>query len=179
MSASFITLLGICYNIAVVQPPASPVPTATITLTTAPTVAQASSTPGKPDLIVVDITGPVSIILDQSGTKVGTYKITVQNVGSVNANPFNLGLILPDGTLKDVGSTVQPLLPNQQAIFTTDVTFVAPGSARLTAFVDMNNVIDESNENNNLKSLDIVLIKPTPLPVTNTPQSTGAATAAH
>ncbi len=176
MSASFITLLGICYNIQVVLPPASPVPTATITNTPAPTVAQATATTGKPDLTVTDISGPVSIILDQSGSKVATYRITVQNVGSVNAGQFNLGLILPDGTLKDVGQTVQPLLPNQQAIFQADVTFVAPGAARLTAFVDMNNVIDESNENNNLKSLDVVLIKPTPLPVTNTPVTTSPAT---
>jgi uncharacterized protein YraI len=178
MSASFITLIGICYNIQVVQPPASPVPTATITPTTAPTVPQATATTGKPDLIVVDITGPVSIILDQTGSKVATYKITVQNVGGVSANQFNLGLVLPDGTLRDVGQTVQPLLPNQQAIFQTDVTFIAPGAARLTAFVDWNNTIDESNENNNLKSLDIVLIKPTPLPVTNTPVSTTPATSA-
>ncbi len=176
MSASFITLLGICSTVQVVQPPASPVPTATITRTAAPTVAQATPTTGKPDLIVTDITGPVSIILDQSGTKVGTYQITVQNVGGVNAAQFNLGLVLPDGTLKDVGQTVQPLVPNQKAIFQTDVSFIAPGAVRLTAIVDSNNVIDESNEGNNLKSLDIVLIKPTPLPITNTPPSTSPAT---
>ncbi len=51
------------------------------------------------------------------------------------------------------------------------VTFNAPGAARLTAIADFNNVVDESNENNNIKSLDVVLIKPTPLPVTSTATS--------
>ncbi len=170
MSASYITLLGYCYNIQVAQPPASPVPSATITSTAAPTVAQASPTPGKPDLIVTDISGPVSIILDQNGTKVASYKITVQNVGSANAGQFNASLVLPDGTQQDLGAA-PGLVPNQSAIFQTTVTFNAPGAARLTAIADFNNVVDESNENNNIKSLDVVLIKPTPLPVTSTATS--------
>ncbi len=165
MSASFVTLLGICNNIAVVQSPATPTVAATITLTPAATVAQASSTSAKPDVVVIDISGPVSIILDQNSTKTATYRVTVQNSGSVATGQFNVGLVLPDGSLSDLGA-VPALQPGQAAIFTATVNFTAPGSARLTAIADKDNVVDESNENNNLKSLDVVLIKPTPLPAT-------------
>jgi uncharacterized protein YraI len=163
MSASFITLLGNCYGIQVAQPPASPVPTATLTPTTAPTVAQASVTPGKADLIVTDLLGPVSIVLDQNGTRTVSYTILVQNAGTANAANFNVGLVLPDGTQQDLG-TVPLLVPGQKAQFQASVTFTAPGSARLNVVADTYNAIDESNETNNLKSLDVVLIKPTLVP---------------
>ena len=171
VSRSFVTLYGAnCAVVGAVQPPASPVPSATITNTPAPTVAQASVTPGKPDLIVTAIDGPVSIILDQGNTKTATYKVSVQNVGSVQTGSFNVGLVLPDGTLRDMG-TVPALAANQTAILQTDVTFTAPGSARLTAVVDTANTVDETNGTNNLKSLDVVLIKPTPLPITPTKEN--------
>jgi uncharacterized protein YraI len=166
MSKPFITLLGICTNIPVVQPPASPTPLATSTVP--PTALQATATPGKPDLIVTDLSGPVSIILDQNGTKTATYHITVQNVGTVSAGQFNVAVVLPDGTQRVLGAA-PGLAPNQFAQAQTDVTFNAPGSARLTAIVDPDNSVDEANEGNNLKSLDVVLIKPTPLPITGTP----------
>ncbi|MCC7448754.1 MAG: SH3 domain-containing protein [Anaerolineae bacterium] len=171
VSRSFVTLYGAnCAVIGVVQPPASPFPTATITLSPAPTVAQATVTPGKPDLIVTAIDGPVTIILDQNNTKTATYKVSVQNVGSVQTGSFNVGLVLPDGTLRDMG-TVPALAAGQTAILQTDVTFNAPGSVRLTAVVDTANTVDETNETNNLKSLDVVLIKPTPLPTTPTKET--------
>ena len=163
MSASFITLLGNCYTIQVAQPPASPVPSATITLTSAPTVAQASITPGKADLLVSDLLGPVSIVLDQNGTKTVGYTILVQNVGTANAANFNVGLVMPDGTQQDLG-TVPLLVPGQKAQFQATLTFTAPGSARLNVVADTYNTIDETNETNNLRSLDVVLIKPTPAP---------------
>lgn len=172
MSASYITLLGVCSGVSVAAPPASPVPTVAITNTVATTVA--SPVPGKPDLIVFEITGPISIVLDANNTKTATYQIKVKNNGSVNTGAFNVGLVLPDGTLRDLGS-VPALAPQQQAVFQTDVTFTAPGSARLTAIVDSNNTIDESDETNNLKSLDLVLIKPTVVPTTPA-QATSAAT---
>jgi subtilase family serine protease len=137
-------LLGICNNIAVVQSPATPTSAPTITLTPAPTVAQASSTPAKPDLTVIDISGPVSIILDQNSTKTATYRVTVQNIGAVAAGQFSVGLVLPDGSLTDLGA-VPALQPGQAAIFTATVNFTTPGSARLTAIADKDNVVDESN----------------------------------
>jgi uncharacterized protein YraI len=160
VSASYVTLLGTCYGIQAVIPSPSPAPTATITTTAAPTVAQATNTPGKPDLIVSELSGPVSMPLDDNGSKVGTYRIMIQNVGTISTGAFNVGLVLPDGTLRDLGS-VAALLPGQSALVQTDVTFTAPGSARLIAIVDSNNTVDETNEANNLKPLDIVIIKPT------------------
>jgi len=67
--------------------------------------------------------------------------------------------------------TVPALAAGQTAILQTDVSFTAPGSVRLTAVVDTANTVDETNETNNLKSLDVVLIKPTPLPTTPTKES--------
>ncbi len=171
VSASYVTVLGsLCSTIPTILPPPSPAPTATMTHTPAPTVFQATPTTGLPDLTVVSIQGPLSVILDQTGTKTVSYIVTVQNIGAGTTGAFDVGLVLPDGTLHDMG-TVSQVVPNQEAIFQTNVTFTAPGSARLTAIADMNNQIvesDESNNSNNLKSLDVVVIKPTPLPVTAT-----------
>ncbi len=169
VSYSFVTLLGYCNNIPTVQAPASPVPSVTITNTTAPTAAQLTSTPGQPDLIVVDVSGPSSLILGADGTAKGTYKITVQNVGSVPAGQFNLGLVMPDGTQLDAGM-VPALAVNQTAIFQQDVIFTAPGVSRIAANVDKNNTVVESNEANNLKALDIVIIKPTVAPTGTAPK---------
>src|SRR5579859_6438961 len=171
VSASYVTILGsLCNTIPTILPPPSPVPTATITSTPAPTVLQATPTTGLPDLAVVSLQGPISIILAQNGTKTTSYLVTVQNIGNATTGAFDVGLVFPDGSLHDLG-TVSAVLPGQQAIFQGDVTFTAPGSARLTAIADMNNQIvesDEANNSNNIKSLDVIVIKPTPLPVTVT-----------
>ncbi len=169
VSASYITILGsLCSSIPTILPPPSPAPTATLTLTPAPTVLQATPTTGLPDLAVVNMQVPVSVILDQNGTKTVSYLITVQNIGAAKTGAFEVGLVFPDGSLHDLG-TVTAVLPGQQAIFQGDVTFAAPGSARLTAIADMNSQVtesDEANNSNNLKSLDVIVIKPTPLAVT-------------
>jgi uncharacterized protein YraI len=172
MSASYITLLGVCSGVSVAAPPASPVPTATITNTVPATVA--TPIPGKPDLVVLEIIGPISIVLNADNTKAAIYQIRVRNKGGATTAALILRLVLPDGTLRDLG-VVQALAPQQTAVFQTEVTFNAPGSVRLTAIVDSNNTIDESDETNNLKSLDLVLIKPTVVPTTPS-QATSAAT---
>src|SRR5450432_962923 len=190
MSASYITLLGsLCSSIPMVQIPASPVPSATITLTPLPTAAQATSATSTailPDLVITSLQGPVSMILDPDNTKTATYVVTVQNVGNAITGAFHVGIVLPDGTLRDMGS-VTGLVPSQQAIFSTDILFTAPGSARLTAVADTGAAIVETDETNNLKSLDVVLIKPTGTAVsatatntlTRTPTSTPTSTAAQ
>lgn len=165
MSASYITTFGICNRIPAVQPPPSPIPTITFTPTIVPSVATATGT--LPDLIVVNLNGPASLVLKQDNTQVATYKVTVMNVGLASAGQFNVGMILPDGTLRDMG-LVAGLAAGQQAIFQTDVTFTTPGTVRLTAFADSLNAVVESSENDNLFPMDVVLIKPTPGPTATT-----------
>jgi hypothetical protein len=174
MSASYITRFGsLCTSVPAVQPPPSPVPTITPTPSLAPPIATATGS--LPDLVVININGPASMVLDQNNTKTATYKVTVMNVGLANAGQFNVGMIMPDGTLRDMG-LVASLAPGQQALFQTDITFNAPGTVRLTAFVDSNNKVVESSENDNLLPMDVVLIKPTPVPTTAVP-TTAAPTA--
>ncbi|MEP7287932.1 MAG: CARDB domain-containing protein, partial [Chloroflexota bacterium] len=169
MSASFITLFGsLCNVVPVAQAPASPVPSATIGNTPAATVISATTASGLPNLVVTNIEGPVSIILDVNNTKTATYKVTVTNNGSIAAGAFNAGMVLPDGTLRDIGA-VAGLAPGQQAVFQTDITFSVPGSARITALADINQVVTESNESDNLRNYDVVLIKPTPVQQAITP----------
>jgi subtilase family serine protease len=176
MSSSYITLFGsLCNSVPSVVPPPSPVPTIAPTSTPAP--AQPTATGTLPDLIITQLSGPASLILKQDNTQVATYKVTVLNVGLAAAGQFNVGMILPDGTLRDMG-LVASLAPGQQAIFQTDVTFTTPGTVRITAFADSNNTVVESSENDNLFPMDIVLIKPTPLPTSAGATATsGGATA--
>jgi uncharacterized protein YgiM (DUF1202 family) len=160
VSRNYITLLGsLCSSIPVVSAPPSPAPslTSTVAVTSAP---QATATTGLPDLVIIKIEGPVSIMLDQNGSATATYKVTAQNTGQAAAGAFNLGLVLPDGSLRDMGS-VPALAVGQQAVFQTNVTFSSPGAARISAVADTNNTVAESDETNNIKTLDLVLIKPT------------------
>ena len=176
MSASYITLFGsLCRSVPAVNPPPSPIPTITPTPSLAAPAATATGT--LPDLVVINISGPASLVLKQDNTQTATYKVTVMNVGLANAGQFNVGMIMPDGTLRDMG-LVAGLAAGQQAIFQTDVTFTTPGTVRLTAFVDSNNTVVESSENDNLLPMDVVLIKPTPVPATAAASSTTAGATA-
>ncbi len=168
VSRNYITLLGsLCSSIPVVSAPPSPAPTvtSTVAVTSAP---QATATAGTPDLIIEKIEGPVSIMLDQSGRATATFQITVQNVGQARSAGFNVGLVMPDGALRDLGAVPGPLASDPgglaaggRAVFQTDLTFSAPGAARISAVADTNNTVAESDETNNIKTLDLVLIKPT------------------
>lgn len=155
MNRNFITLLGsLCNSIPVVQAPSSPTPATTPTGAPPP---QVTATSGLPDLAVVKIDGPVTVNLDANNHATVTYKVTVQNNGGPSG-PFNVAMVLPDGTAQDMGA-VPGLSPGQQAIFQTDVTFTAPGSVRLAAVADSKQVVTETDKTNNVKTLDVVLIK--------------------
>jgi uncharacterized protein YraI len=179
MNVSYVSFTGsLCSSIPAVVPPPSPVPSPTFTKTSAPITASLTPTTSIPDLVIIKVEGAPSVILNADNTKTITYKVTVQNVGNVATGSFNVGMVLPDGTLRDMGA-VAALAVNQQAVFQTDITFTAPGSVRLTAFADMNQVVTEGDEANNLKPYDVVLIKPTDVPVATvaaTSASTSAAT---
>jgi len=165
LNAGFITLTGsLCNSLPLAQPPASPVPTVTPTGTTPPPqAATATGTPGLPDLVILTLDGPLYIVLDANNTKTATYRVVVQNSGSSASSGFSVGLVLPDGTQRDIG-TVPALAAGQQAVFQTDITFTAPGSVRMSAFADITQTVKESDKTNNLKTIDVVLVKPTPAP---------------
>ncbi|HVO44153.1 MAG TPA: CARDB domain-containing protein [Aggregatilineales bacterium] len=165
LSRNYISLLGICSNIPAVQPPASPMPT--VTNTPKPTSPQAT-VPTLADLAVISITGPTSIVLRPDNTQTATYTITIQNLGAAPANNFITEVTLPDGTLQSLG-TLATLAPGQQAVFNPTILFSAPGTVRLTAIIDRANAVPEADRNNNLKSFDLLVIKPTAVATSTSP----------
>ena len=164
LSRYYITILGYCNNVPAVAIPPSPQPTQTPT--PQPTSIQATVVT-VPDLTITSITtdppGLISIVLGSAGAQAVTFHITVQNIGTAPANNFSLEYTLPDGTLQNAG-TVQTLGPGQQAYFKPSVVYNAPGTVRLTAIVDRANAVVESDKTNNIRSFDLLIIKPTPQP---------------
>jgi uncharacterized repeat protein (TIGR01451 family) len=161
LSRYYITLLGNCYNVPAVNPPASPIPA---TLTPAPTVQQ-STIVTVADLTVLKIDGPTSIVLRPDGTQTAQFTITIQNLGTAAAANFTTEIQLPDGTLQPLG-TLATLAPGQSAVFQATVLFTSPGTSRISAIIDRANAVAESDKTNNLRSFDLLVVKPTPAAAT-------------
>jgi hypothetical protein len=155
VSAAYTTLLGNCNNVAVSAPPASP----TAAITPTPTGPQPAN------LLVSVLTGPKNIVLT-GGEVAASYIISVRNSGGTNAGAFNVTITKPNGQTVDysiAGLNAGQELQIPDPTF-TNATFTTPGTYRLTVFVDSSGNITETNKTDNVLSLDIVVVSPTPTP---------------
>ncbi len=120
---------------------------------------------GKPDLIISDIYWePGDPTIDYKDTV--HYRIKVKNNGTDFADSSILALDLNDGNIHEVhaGSLEQgeeaDLLMGGDKI--GEYQDLHPGTNSLKAIADYDNVVDESDENNNDKIEELVITEPTP-----------------
>jgi hypothetical protein len=166
VSASFVTVYGICTGIPVVAPPAtatSSVPTATNTppATATPTITPTPSltpTPRLPNLMVTNISGPQSVTIPAGATSVTeTYSVNITNEGGPIDTQFsNVARLLPLGTEFDVG-VVSNLSAGQTINLSVEVTFTNPGTFILQITADSDDEIEESNNVDNSGTLNVTV----------------------
>ena len=165
VSASFVTVYGICTGIPVVAPPTTPtptVPTATPTVATAtPTITPTPSltpTPRLPNLTVTNISGPQNVTIPSGATSVTeTYSVNITNEGGPIDTQFsNVARLLPVGTEFDVG-VVSNLSAGQTINLSVEVTFTSPGTFILQITADSDDEIEESNNVDNSGTLNVTV----------------------
>lgn len=168
ISSAYTSESGDCSQIPVVVPPPSPTPRpATATPTTPPTSTPApgtatptpSATPVIPDLVVSAITGPTVLQLNQTGTVGARYVVTVRNQGTGNSGQFTTSFKRPDGAVVQLPIVVN-LVPGQSVDLEVDVLFERSDNFRLEATVDSGAQVVESDEGNNVRTLDVVVTNP-------------------
>ncbi|MFW5771910.1 MAG: SH3 domain-containing protein [Phototrophicaceae bacterium] len=159
VSASFVTVYGICTGLPIIGPPATAtagVPTVTPTVATATTMPtntlppSLTPTPRMPNLTVTSISGPedVTIPAGESSVMV-TYRVNITNEGgSIDTQFSNVARLLPAGTEFDVG-VVSNLSEGQTINLSVEVTFTDAGEFILQIDADSDDEIDESNEADN------------------------------
>ena len=108
------------------------------------------------DLIVQSITwSPTTPLTGHSFT----FTVTVKNQGVKRANSIDLNLHIDDD------STISNRLPGLDPGASTSATFpwsTQQSKITVTAVVDEDNILAESNEDNNTKTVNVSLSKPTP-----------------
>lgn len=150
VSGGYVTVLGVCNNVPVVSPPATPTVAPTNTL-------PASAAPSPADLVALPISGRVSVQLNSSGTATELYSLTIQNIGGSDSGAFQVQIVLPGGqeiirqvTNLGAGQSLNVADGSQQS-----VTFTTPGTQQISLHVDYLNGVAESNEANNIQQLVI------------------------
>lgn len=165
LSATYTSESGDCSLIPVAVPPPSPTPrpatatpTATFTLSPIPgsPTPTFSPTPTIPDLVVSAITGPEVLQLNATGTVGARYTVRVYNQGTGNSGQFTTSFRQPDGSVIQLPIVVN-LAPAQYADLGVDVLFTASNTYRLEAFVDSGAQVAESDEGNNIRTLNVVV----------------------
>ncbi len=152
VSAAFTTLLGNCQSVAIAAPPVSPTPI--------PTATEAG--PALPNLQISTLAGANQIVLT-GGEVSAIYLLRVQNTGGTAAGAFNITITYPSGQVSDF--TVESLAAGEEIeVPDVNATFSSPGAYRLSVLVDSSGNIEESNENDNIGTLDITVSEPTPTP---------------
>jgi len=150
---------------------ATPTPTQTALTVTPTATATALILTATPTTTVIGGILPdlVATVSESATGSVGLnqtilYTLTVQNAGNATSGATSVNLTIPSGTtLQSVGTCtftgagascpVTALAPQQTATFTVGVnTVAAVASVDATAYVDPNNMVVESNENNNVAS---------------------------
>jgi hypothetical protein len=154
----------------------TPTPTFTSTPTATPTFHL-------PDLIVVSMGVEPSTLM---ANEPFTVAAVIKNQGSVGVSQvFYTGLYVdkaPSGTPDDQRFTL-----SLSAGMTDSLAFgrsLGAGTHVLAAFVDWNNMIEEGNETNNIRTIVIQVVTSTPTPTctptpTSTPTPTNTATLTH
>ncbi len=158
ISAAYGTVLGSCGTIPVALPPTTPTPVPTHTL---PPAAE----PPPSDLVALPISGRVSLQLDASGTVTENYSLMIQNFGGQDSGAFRVQIVLPGGQeiVRDVPNlTVGETFSLAEGGGQQTITFSSPGIHQIAVFVDFENAVNESNEGNNVTSLEIN-VEPAPV----------------
>lgn len=159
--AQYTSVYGVCTAVPVVAAPPSPtppgfVPTATPSRTPTPTdTPAATNTPGRPDLVITNISGPTTV---SASAGVQTYSVTISNTGSGPSGAFANRVSLPDGTLSDLGVVANLAAGESISLnFTVDFSAVAPGIYGLEAQADSDGQVAEISEVNNSASIRITV----------------------
>ncbi|MBK8022539.1 MAG: SH3 domain-containing protein [Chloroflexi bacterium] len=157
VSGQFVTIYGNCSNVSI--PPIPPTPTSRIptwtsippTWTLTPQMPTATSTPGRPDLVIPTITGADVLTLGPGNTPVTSlYAFTITNTGQGPTTQFSNSVsVSPPGTVQPLG-VVAGLAPGESIVLTLDLTFTAAGTYTLQARADSDSQITEASEVNNL-----------------------------
>ncbi|MEW5759838.1 MAG: CARDB domain-containing protein [Candidatus Thermoplasmatota archaeon] len=110
--------------------------------------------PGKPDLTITNLTASNS--KPKIGDKV-QINVTVMNIGTENAYNVIVGFFVQ--TRKMSENRIDSILQNEkrEIVFTWDTANFVEGNYFLNVSIDITNAIVESNEENNLMSIEITL----------------------
>ncbi len=165
INEEFITILGICTSIPIINPPPPPtivVPTPTRTNTpppTATTVPPPSNTPQPADLLVISISGETVVTIplgETSATR--TYSVAITNNGNSDTGQFSNSIrIIPGGVAEELG-VVGNLGPGQSISLTIDLTFDTVGEFTIQVDADSEDDVDETSDFNNRGTLDIAIL---------------------
>jgi hypothetical protein len=151
----------------------------TVTLNGRVNAAPVIEEPGEPDLVVLSLTGPGPLIVNQAGT----VSVTVKNRGTAAAGGFTVAIYKHRATPPepvtsgDVNCNVGSLAPGSTASCTGSVSYSAAGTASLWAQVDSQDVVSELYETNNVLGPRSVTVLPLfNLAVSQTGTGTGTVT---
>lgn len=162
VSANFVTRLGNCSGIVVVNPPATatPLPSATPLSSTTPLPSSTPqpTEPPPPDLVVANITGPEDVVIPSGDSSVTVeYSVTLTNIGGPITGSFSAeGELLPGNDTFDFGA-VGNLGINQSISLDGEVIFESAGTFALQITVDSDDDINESRENNNVLVINVTV----------------------
>lgn len=158
VSAELTSEYGICTNTPIVNPPPSPTvraPTATVTpFPTIPTSTPVPAptftpTPGRPDLVISNISGPTSLTLGAGGTVTGRFAVNITNTGSARTGQFNSTITIQTGGSPTALGVVANLDAGESIVLSIDLAFNAPGTYTVQAQVDTDSTVTEISEVNN------------------------------
>lgn len=168
ISAGYASATGDCSQVPIAVPPPSPSPRpATETSTPVPTSTPQpgtatpvpTATASIPDLVISTIIGPDVLQVNSTGTVSARYTVRVLNQGTGNSGQFTTSFRQPDGTVTQL-PIVLNLNPGQAADLTVDATFAGSDAYRLEATVDSALQVAESDEGNNIRTLNVVVTNP-------------------
>ena len=121
------------------------------------------------DLVIDDVSAPANVGLDQPFD----VDITFSNLGEAFDRDFRIGLYLTDINSTVITNSISfvsiayedPVASGQQVTVRLNISgnqFIAPGQYFLVPFVDLNEQVEETNENNNAAIRPITLGTATP-----------------
>jgi len=162
VSAPFTSVYGICSAVPVIAAPPTPtpiggVPTIPPQPTFTPRPPTATSTPGRPDLVITTIAGVTNVALPGAANQ--TYAITITNTGSGPSGSFVNTFTGPDGVESDLGA-VANLNAGESIVLTRAVTYTVAGGFTLRARADTGNQVGEVSEVNNSADLQVSVTGP-------------------
>lgn len=169
---NFIRIYGVCTGVPIVNIPApitatptfiptwTSVPPVIITATSPPPPPPPTVTPGLPDLIVNNISGPTTLEIPPGETSITQqYVVTILNVGGSPTGQFNNTIGIVGQPFIELG-TVASLGANQAITLTADLTFTAAGSYVVRAIIDSDSQVPELSEVNNRGEIDVTVTGP-------------------